>query len=83
MEGVYIREIGIFVVLALLDAWFIKFFASVGYPAIKTGIYPARGRVYLRDMHPVRFWLAVLFFPGLALLFAALMLLQIYVWLRG
>jgi hypothetical protein len=82
MESVYAREVGIFVVLALVEAWLIKLFASVCYSAIKAGIYPARGRVYLRDMHPVRFWLAVLFYPGLALLFATLMLLKIYVWFR-
>ncbi|CDX38523.1 hypothetical protein MPLA_230039 [Mesorhizobium sp. ORS 3359] len=83
VQGVEMREICIFVVLALLDAWLIRFFVSVGYPAIKTGIYPARGRVYLKAMHPISFWLCVAFFPALALVFAGLILLQIYVWFRG
>lgn len=33
--------------------------------AFRTGIFRARGRVYLRAMHPLRYWMPFWFFPFL------------------
>ena len=73
----------LFLVLGLTDAWLLEFCRSVVLPAINSGIFPARGRVYLREMHPMRFWFGVGFFPALAILVSALMALRVYLLLQG
>jgi hypothetical protein len=53
----------VFLILVLiwtLVAWS-RIFPSILRLALSSGILQARGRVYLRDMHPVRFWSAVYF----------------------
>ncbi len=54
----------IIVIAALV--WAAGYSAITFFPmacfALRTGIFKARGRVYLREMHPVRFWFGVCFF---------------------
>ena len=70
-SGIDTYKIVIVLACVLADVWLVNFCISVVFPAVKSGIYPARGRIYLREMHPKRFWLAAVFFPSLTVLMLA------------
>ena len=64
---------GVLVLIACVyaDIVLVRHCYLVVIPAIKSGIFPARGRVYLRKMHPVRFWLCVIFFVTITIIMIA------------
>lgn len=62
MSFAFAPRAAVVIVCILSGIWLIRFCISVVYPALLSGIFTARGRVYMKEMHPIRFWLAVCFY---------------------